>query len=119
MKASLKDVLVKSLMSFPVKTFSANAQIRAVAQLFVAQKINSGLVMQNNEIVGIITSGDLLRVFAESSMLDAEIKKWTLATWQAKAGYPPPCRWNEFFIIFYHGSKFSHVRNGRSIFSSD
>jgi len=71
----LKTVKVGELMSSPVKTFSVNAAVRSVAQLFVSQKISSGLVMDNNEIVGIVTSQDLLQLLAESNELEDEIDK--------------------------------------------
>jgi CBS domain-containing protein len=78
LEMDLKSISVRELMSSPVKTFSANAQVRAVAQLFVAQKINSGLVMDNNEIVGIVTSEDLLRLLAENNELENEIERMDL-----------------------------------------
>lgn len=78
MKIDLKAIQVKELMSFPVKTFSVNAQVKAVAQMFVAQKINSGLVMNDHEIVGIITSEDLLSQLAKSHELDDEMEKMDL-----------------------------------------
>jgi CBS domain-containing protein len=78
LEMDLKSISVRELMSSPVKTFSAKAQVRAVAQLFVAQKINSGLVMDNNEIVGIVTSEDLLRLLAENNELENEIERMDL-----------------------------------------
>lgn len=71
----LKSIKVKELMSFPVKTFSSNAPVRSVAQTFVNKKINSGLIMEDGEIVGIITSEDLLRLLAEKEDLEAEFDK--------------------------------------------
>ncbi|MCC2679409.1 MAG: hypothetical protein K0R29_1985 [Pseudobdellovibrio sp.] len=75
LKIDLYSIKVGELMSSPVKTFSANAPVKAVAQLFVSEKINSGLVMDNNEIVGIVTSQDLLRLLAETNDLEDEIDK--------------------------------------------
>jgi CBS domain-containing protein len=74
----LKKIKVRDLMSSPVKTFSVRASLRSVAQLFVAQKINCGLVMDNNEIVGIVTSEDLLRLMAENDDLENEIERMDL-----------------------------------------
>lgn len=71
----LRTIKVGELMSSPVKTFSVNAPVKSVAQLFVSQKINSGLVMDNNEIVGIVTSQDLLQLLAESNEPEDEIDK--------------------------------------------
>ena len=75
---NLDNVKVRELMSFPVKTFSVNTTVRVVAKLFVAEKISSGLVMDNNDIVGIVTSQDLLRLLAESNDLEDEIEKMDL-----------------------------------------
>lgn len=71
----LNSITVSELMSSPVKTFSVNAPVTTVAQLFVAEKINSALVMDNNEIIGIVTSQDLLRLLAETNDLEDEIDK--------------------------------------------
>ena len=71
----LNGFKVAQLMSSPVKTFSVNAPVKTVAQLFVSEKINSGLVMDNNEIVGIVTSQDLLSLLAETNDLEDEIDK--------------------------------------------
>jgi len=71
----LHSIKVRELMSSPVKTFSVNAPVKSVAQLFVAEKINSGLVMDNNEIIGIVTSQDLLQLLAETNELEDEIDK--------------------------------------------
>ena len=78
MEGDLNRVKVQELMSFPVKTFSVNAQVRSVAQTFIAQKINSGLIMNDYEIIGIVTSEDLLRLLAESHDLDDEMEKMDL-----------------------------------------
>jgi len=71
----LKSIKVKELMTSPVKTFSSNAPVRSVAQTFVNKKINSGLVMEDGEIVGIVTTEDLLRLLAEKEVLEAELDK--------------------------------------------
>lgn len=73
--SDLNSIKVRELMSSPVKTFSVNAPVTSVAKLFVTQKISSGLVMDNNEIVGIVTSQDLLRLLAETNDLEDEIEK--------------------------------------------
>jgi CBS domain-containing protein len=69
----LSSFKVKELMSHPVKTFSINAPVRSVAQTFVAQKINSALVMDKGEISGIVTSEDLLRLLAEKEETELDL----------------------------------------------
>lgn len=71
----LKSIVVSALMSSPVKTFSVNAPVTTVAQVFVTEKINSALVMDNHEIVGIVTSQDLLRLLAETNDLEHEMDR--------------------------------------------
>lgn len=72
---ALKDYKVKDLMTSPVKVFAPNAKVRAVAQLFIAKKISCGLVLDSNEIVGIVTSDDLIRMLAESEELNDEMQR--------------------------------------------
>ena len=61
----LQEYRVKDLMSAPVKTFASNTRVKSVAQLFITKKINSGLVMEGDEIAGIVTSEDLLMLLAQ------------------------------------------------------
>jgi CBS domain-containing protein len=75
---ALDDIKVKQLMSSPVKVFSADAKVRAVAQYFVAQKLSSGLVMENGEIAGIVTTEDLMKLLAKSESLKDEAERLDL-----------------------------------------
>lgn len=61
----LKDFKVKDVMSSPVKAVSKNTTVREVARLFVNKKINSVIVVDNQEAVGIVTSEDLIKLLAE------------------------------------------------------
>lgn len=79
----LRDFSVKSLMSSPVKTVDINAKVKAVAQLFVSKKISSCLIMDNGEVVGIVTSEDLIRMLAnreESGDADQQMDLAELAS---------------------------------------
>ena len=75
----LRDFSVKSLMSSPVKTVALSAKIKAVAQLFISKKISSSLILENGEIVGIVTSEDLIRMLANREDLCDESAQMDLA----------------------------------------
>ncbi|MEK6627316.1 MAG: CBS domain-containing protein [Bdellovibrionota bacterium] len=75
----LREFTVKSLMSSPVKIVAANSKVKAVAQLFISKKINSALIVENKEVVGIVTSEDLIRLLAEREDLSSEAEKMDLA----------------------------------------
>jgi CBS domain-containing membrane protein len=72
---SLKDFKVLNFMSSPVKAVSSNSKIKAVAQLFMQQKINSALIIEKGEVSGIVTSDDLIRLLAEHEDIYSEAEK--------------------------------------------
>lgn len=63
----LKDFSVKMLMTSPIVVVSHFTTIKKVAQIFIEKKINSVLVAKNQEVVGILTSEDLIRLLADDS----------------------------------------------------
>lgn len=63
----LKTYTVKMFMSTPVKVVHKTATVKKVAQLFIEKKINSVLVADENEVLGILTSEDLIRLLAEDN----------------------------------------------------
>lgn len=63
----LKTYTVKMFMSAPVKVVHKTATVKKVAQLFIDKKINSVLVADENEVLGILTSEDLIRLLAEDN----------------------------------------------------
>lgn len=70
----MRDFSVKSLMSSPVKTVSLKAKVKAVAQLFVSKKISCAMVSDGAEIVGIVTSEDLIRMLADREEFGDELQ---------------------------------------------
>lgn len=64
--SKLHKYSVKDLMSTPVKVVSSSAKLSVVAQLFISQKINCAMVIDDDEVVGIVTSEDLIRLLAHS-----------------------------------------------------
>ena len=63
----LKAYTVKMFMSSPVKVVHKTTSVKKVAQLFIDKKINSVLVADEDEVIGILTSEDLIRLLAEDS----------------------------------------------------
>jgi len=64
--SKLHKFLVKDLMSKPVKVVASSAKLSAVAQLFISQKINCAMVIDDDEVVGIVTSEDLIKLLAHN-----------------------------------------------------
>lgn len=60
----LKDFKVRTFMSAPVKAIRKTTKIREVAKLFVDKKISSVVVVNEKEVIGILTSEDLIRLLA-------------------------------------------------------
>ena len=75
----LRQFTVKQVMSSPVKVVAANAKVKAVAQLFISKKISSALIIEADEIVGIVTSEDLIRLLADVEDISAEAEKMDLS----------------------------------------
>lgn len=86
MDYGLKNLTVRTMMSSPVKTFPSSAKVRAVAQLFINKKISCALVAEGGEIVGIVTSEDLIKMLANKEELSAEAERIDLAE-LAEAGW--------------------------------
>jgi acetoin utilization protein AcuB len=63
----LKNYNVKMFMSTPVKVVHKSATVKKVAQLFIDKKINSVIVADDSEVLGILTSEDLIRLLAENN----------------------------------------------------
>lgn len=70
---------VKNFMSSPVISVGLSATVKAVAQLFVTKKISSALIIENNDVAGIVTSEDLIKILANAEDLGAEVEKMDLS----------------------------------------
>jgi predicted transcriptional regulator len=75
----LQQFKVKNFMSSPVISVGLNSKVKAVAQLFVAKKISSALIINNGEVAGIVTSEDLIKILAEAEDLSAEAEQMDLS----------------------------------------
>ncbi len=58
---------VNVFMSSPVKMVRPTASVKSVAQIFIEKKINCVIVADENEMLGILTSEDLIRLLAEEN----------------------------------------------------
>lgn len=56
---------VRDYMTWPVKTFNKDVELRVVAKQMIKDKISSFMVNDGDQIVGIITTEDLLKVLVE------------------------------------------------------
>ena len=62
----LNKLIVKNFMSAPVIAVEKTTKIKKVAQLFIDKKINSVVVVEDQEAIGIVTSEDLIKILAKS-----------------------------------------------------
>jgi acetoin utilization protein AcuB len=70
---------VEDYMSWPVKTFNKDRLLKDVAKEMIREKISALLVTdQMNDIVGIITTEDLLRVLIEFLEGPEPVHAWNL-----------------------------------------
>lgn len=56
---------IKNIMTTPVRVVKKNANIRSVIDLMLRNKISSILVASNDDIVGIVTTDDLLKLLSQ------------------------------------------------------
>ena len=72
------DARVKHFMSWPVKSIDQYSDIRRVAELMIHEKVSSFLVKNQEQVTGIITAEDLIRLLIEVLSDPQTPKKWTL-----------------------------------------
>jgi CBS domain-containing protein len=61
----LKSVKVKEIMSTDVKTIDSNKTLEEVSQIMVNNNINRVPVIEKDELIGIVTRGDIIKGIAE------------------------------------------------------
>jgi acetoin utilization protein AcuB len=71
---------VNVFMSSPVKMVRKEATVKQVAQIFIDKKINSVVVADDHEVIGILTSEDLMRLLAEDTEWSAQMEQIDLST---------------------------------------
>ncbi|WP_051056748.1 HPP family protein [Pseudobdellovibrio exovorus] len=64
-KVKDKKQAIKSVMTAPVKVVRKDSNIKSVIELMLRNKISSILVADSEDIVGIVTTDDLLRLLTQ------------------------------------------------------
>ena len=78
-ESGFRQFLVKQVMSSPVKAVSKNTSVRQLANLFTNKKISSAVVVDNQDVVGIVTAEDLIKLLANKPELKGESELMDLA----------------------------------------
>lgn len=63
--AATSDIPVEEIMTTPLRTFSIDTPLRTVVDSMIEEKISAFLITKEDEIVGIVTSEDLLILLDE------------------------------------------------------
>lgn len=69
---------VEKIMSTPIKTFSIETPLRDVVEAMIEEKVSAFLITKKEEIVGIVTSEDMLVVLDQMLKHDDESLGWNL-----------------------------------------
>ena len=58
--ASSNNFIIEHIMSSPVATIDPNSSVETAANIMLENKVRHLLVMEDNKLIGIITSGDFI-----------------------------------------------------------
>ena len=86
LKAASKESKVESYMSSPIRTFEIHTPIRDVVEAMIAEKISAFLVTKGEEVVGIVTSEDLLVVLDQLLRKDNDSSSWSISEFFTNPG---------------------------------
>ncbi|WP_374029189.1 CBS domain-containing protein [Bdellovibrio bacteriovorus] len=75
LRAPSQETPVNQVMSSPLKVFEVDAPIKAVVESMIEEKISAFLIAKEDEVVGIVTSEDML------VLLDQLLEKGDHRTW--------------------------------------
>ncbi|MEN0059776.1 MAG: CBS domain-containing protein, partial [Bdellovibrio sp.] len=78
LKAPSSSTLVEDVMSKPLRTFDIETPLRAVVQAMISEKISAYLITKKEEVVGIVTSEDLLHLLDQLLNDQNEEAGWSL-----------------------------------------
>lgn len=76
--------LVRDYMSWPVVAVDANTKVSKAARTMIEKKISCLLVTREQEVVGIVTTEDLLRILIDRTESMAEKVKSDVEVWAAE-----------------------------------
>lgn len=60
-----KEIAVENVMSFPVLSFDVQTSLKTVVDDMIDRKISAFLISKESEVIGIITSEDLLKLLSK------------------------------------------------------
>lgn len=69
---------VKDVMSSPVKMVSSSAKVSEVAEIMLSAKISCVLIAKDDDMIGILTTDDLLRLLVQTEALQAAMDEFDL-----------------------------------------
>lgn len=72
------EAKVRDYMGWPVQAVDQNSDLRVVAEKMLTDKISALLVKRANEVVGIVTTDDLMKVLIELLSDPKTSARWTL-----------------------------------------
>lgn len=72
------DTPVSKLMSKPIKTFDINTPIKAIVSAMIEEKLSAFLITKHEDVVGIVTSEDMLILLKEILGEDQTSTGWSL-----------------------------------------
>lgn len=78
LKAKSQDDEVQSVMSTPIRTFEIDTPLKDVVEAMIAEKISAFLITKGDEVVGIITSEDLL-VVLDQLLKNEDSTSWSIS----------------------------------------
>lgn len=77
MRAPTNKKPVYELMSSPVRTFEITTPVKKVVQTMIEDKLSAFLITRNEDVVGIVTTEDMLLLLAQF-LTEEESSKWVL-----------------------------------------
>lgn len=78
LRAPSNTTPVSELMSSPIKTFPYDTPVKAVVDAMIEEKVSAYLITKDEEIVGIITSEDMLVLLDQILKKDETDAPWVL-----------------------------------------
>lgn len=79
LRSADSNAKVRSLMSTPIKTFPVDTPLRKVVAAMIEEKISAYLITQDEEVVGIVTSEDMLILLDQVLKRDDTSIGWSLS----------------------------------------
>ena len=72
------DTAVSQVMSNPIKTFPIETPVKSVVSAMIDEKLSAFLITKDDEIVGIVTSEDML-VLLKEVLKEDDTTQWSLS----------------------------------------